>query len=458
MKNHYNLITIGSGPAGLAVSFYIKDSIPEQLRSKKFTTCILDKTKYPSGGLINDGKMNLTPYIGFDDFTDGRINLEEAWLNINYFDQIILRHGANPEVTGLDEQVIKYWKNKLEPYDLELIEETKQRHIGTDRSKALINSMRKELEESGIEFRLGEEVTQINKNKNGFELLVSKDGDNYTLTCNYLLIAPGRMGTQWFRHQLDQLNVDYKQLPVEVGVRVEMLYEDYPIAHEIRDPKIKMKNPTNGDRIKTFCTNPKGKIRLDMPEQAIYYKQHKLIMINGDGLRDENAQTSNTNFAILNKISLVDPEQDTEQYAIDLAIKTFRVGGWKPIVQRLEKFLDYRRSKLSDFTGRERVQPTIPIGAITPGDINIVYPARIVNNIKTILERLSKEMPNVIHPENLIYASEMKFQNIRVEVTNYLETNVKNLFVAGNGAGLSSGIVGAASNGILAAKGILEKL
>ena len=39
----------------------------------------------------------------------------------------------------------------------------------------------------------------------------------------------------------------------------------------------------------------------------------------------------------------------------------------------------------------------------------------------------------------------------------HLETNVPNLFVAGDGAGKSRGIVGAALNGCLAAEGILRK-
>ena len=39
-----------------------------------------------------------------------------------------------------------------------------------------------------------------------------------------------------------------------------------------------------------------------------------------------------------------------------------------------------------------------------------------------------------------------------------METNIKNLFAAGDGAGLSRDIVNAAATGIMAAEGIIKKV
>ncbi|MBI2147474.1 hypothetical protein HYU19_03270 [Candidatus Woesearchaeota archaeon] len=462
MKEHYTVLIVGSGPAGLAAAFWMKKNVPAYIPNP-VSVAIVDKTRYPSGGLINDGKMNLTPFIGMDDYTDNRIDLPTAWEHIHFFDEILVRHGANPELTGIDERVVGVWRDRLATHGLELVTETRQRHIGTDRSKQVINSMREELQGAGIEFELGQGVTEIIPRQDGlFEVSLEREGIPGTITCDYLLLSPGRSGSQWFRNQLDTLDIPYSLSPIEVGVRIEMLRTDYPIAEVIRDPKIKM-TAENGDRVKTFCTNPGGKIRFDMPEQALHYKGRTLTMINGDGRR--NSSTPNTNFAILNKIGLVEPEGDTEAYALDLIVKTFRAGGWKPIVQRLGRFLDYRRSKPGHFGNGERVQPTLPvvrtdgsIGVVMPGDINIVYPARTVHNIRDILMRLGQDMPGVMHPDNLLYAPEIKFQSVKVDVSGTLETKIPHFYVAGNGAGLSSGIVGAASNGILAAKGILGHL
>jgi uncharacterized FAD-dependent dehydrogenase len=46
---------------------------------------------------------------------------------------------------------------------------------------------------------------------------------------------------------------------------------------------------------------------------------------------------------------------------------------------------------------------------------------------------------------------------VRYPTSRELETNVPGLFVAGDGAGKSRGIVGAAVNGVMAAEGILRR-
>jgi uncharacterized FAD-dependent dehydrogenase len=46
---------------------------------------------------------------------------------------------------------------------------------------------------------------------------------------------------------------------------------------------------------------------------------------------------------------------------------------------------------------------------------------------------------------------------MKVGVDENMETNVANIFVAGDGAGLSRGIVTSAATGLLAARGIMKK-
>jgi hypothetical protein len=46
---------------------------------------------------------------------------------------------------------------------------------------------------------------------------------------------------------------------------------------------------------------------------------------------------------------------------------------------------------------------------------------------------------------------------MQINVDKNMETNVPNLFVAGDGAGLSRGIIAAAATGLLAARGLMKK-
>jgi uncharacterized FAD-dependent dehydrogenase len=87
----------------------------------------------------------------------------------------------------------------------------------------------------------------------------------------------------------------------------------------------------------------------------------------------------------------------------------------------------------------------------------MALPGRIVTNILEGLERLDQVMPGVASDSTLLYAPEVKLYSMEVNVDEHMESNVPNLFVAGDGAGLSRGIITAAATGVLAARGILYK-
>ncbi len=65
-------------------------------------------------------------------------------------------------------------------------------------------------------------------------------------------------------------------------------------------------------------------------------------------------------------------------------------------------------------------------------------------------------IPGVTSDSTLLYAPEVKFYAMHLKVDRNMETSIKNLFAAGDGAGLSRDIVNAAATGILAAEGIVK--
>jgi len=75
------------------------------------------------------------------------------------------------------------------------------------------------------------------------------------------------------------------------------------------------------------------------------------------------------------------------------------------------------------------------------------------------LEILNQIVPGVNADSTLLYAPEIKFYAREVEVVDSsLQTSIRGLYVAGDGAGLSRGIVAAAATGILAGRGIASAL
>ena len=55
----YNVIIIGSGPAGLFAAIWLE-------RLGIDGVAVVDRSAYPAGGLLNDGKLNFDHRIGID--------------------------------------------------------------------------------------------------------------------------------------------------------------------------------------------------------------------------------------------------------------------------------------------------------------------------------------------------------------------------------------------------------
>ena len=87
----------------------------------------------------------------------------------------------------------------------------------------------------------------------------------------------------------------------------------------------------------------------------------------------------------------------------------------------------------------------------------MALPHRIVMDIIEGLETLNEIIPGVASDSTLLYAPEVKFYAMHLDVDRHMETSIKNLFAAGDGAGLSRDIVNAAATGIMAAEGIMKK-
>ena len=62
-----------------------------------------------------------------------------------------------------------------------------------------------------------------------------------------------------------------------------------------------------------------------------------------------------------------------------------------------------------------------------------------------------------MYKRQLLYGVEVKFYSSRLELTSELETGIKNLFAAGDGAGVSRGLVQASACGLVCAEAIISR-
>ena len=445
-----DVVIVGAGPAGL----FAARSLAGRCR-----VLVLDgKDRTGGAGAMTDGKLNLSPHIGLD-LEELGLSEEEAASRIEAIDRVFLDHGADPSLYGVDQERIRGWLDRVSwvrrqtpkgHWDISL-RPARQRHMGTDLAHRVVSRLTESIAAGGAEFLLGCPVRDIHLREGGVFAVETGKG---RFTARYLLAAPGREGAYWFRETARRIGARTRYGAIDIGCRIEVaspVYEE--ITRVLYDPKFLFVTPTHEDRTRTFCTNPGGRVRVEMRDGC--------RLVNGDALK--RSKTANTNFAILNTVSMTEPVQDTTEMGRKvMEFANFWGGGNSLIVQRWGDLTEGRRSRKETFhsasRGYDRMTPTLPVGeGVTPGDISFAYPGRIVDNLRESILLLSRVIPGVAHPSTAVYVPEIKFYDTKYETDRYLETNVENLFVAGDGVGKSRGIVGAALNGMLAAEGILRK-
>ena len=163
--------------------------------------------------------------------------------------------------------------------------------------------------------------------------------------------------------------------------------------------------------------------------------------------------TENTNFAILVSKTFTEPFKEPIAYGKYIASLANLLGDGV-IVQRLGDLQQGRRST-TERLARSLVTPTLKDA--TPGDLNLVLPYRYVVNVLEMLEALDKLAPGVNSRHTLLYGVEVKFYSSRLELSKSLETEVENLFAAGDGAGVTRGLVQASASGLVVAREILAR-
>jgi hypothetical protein len=453
-----DVLIIGAGPAGLFAAGKLADEtdhiitvidMGKESVNRKCSTLSRDMcTKCEpcdiyagvgGAGALSDGKLNLTPRIGGDPESLHR-SAEEVRSYIQKVDETFLKYGADADIFGVNDDDLNLLKRKASAHGIEFIS-GKQRHMGSDKTPLIIDKFYKELKQKGVRFRTQTKIESIERTNGGF----IAHSANESFKADYIIAAPGRAGAYWFRTQARKLGIDNKYGPIDVGVRVEFpstIYE--PIEEIMYDAKFKLYTYTYDDLVRTFCTNPCGFVTEE--------RYPDFVMVNGHAKKDEKSE--NTNLAILSRIELTDPVEDTTEYGRSIARLATTIGGGKPILQRFKDLATGQRSTWKRL-GRCQIAPTLRNA--TPGDISMALPHRIVTNIVESIERLDNVIEGIASDSTLIYASEIKFYDTKYPVTKHLETNIPNLFVAGDASGHSRGIVYAAVTGILAAEGIIHK-
>ncbi len=458
-KKEYDVIIVGAGPAGMFAADELagkmdvliidmgRDIDERECKMKRRGICThCDPCDIMCGvggaGTYSDGTLNLRPDIG-GDLAEQTGDAEYAWQLVDHVDKVFVKYGAPEQLYIPKGEEVEQLKRRAAAVGARFIEIT-QRHMGSDNAPLVIGNFEKDLKERGVEFLLNTKVSDLIIEGDTCAGVVLDDGTG--ISSRFTIIAPGRVGATWMDEIVKQHNIGAKYAPIDVGVRVEVpaIVMD-PITRINRDPKFHIQTKTYDDFVRTFCTNEHGFV--------VKEEYEGFIATNGHSMR--NMESENTNFAFIVRVELTEPMENTIRYGRSIAKLATTIGGGKPVLQRMG---DLRRGRRST---AERLKKNVVINTlkdVTPGDISMALPHRIVTDIREGLEALDKIIPGVAADSTLLYAPEVKFYSMQVLVDRNMESSIKNLFAAGDGAGLSRDIVNAAATGVIAGRGILKKV
>jgi uncharacterized FAD-dependent dehydrogenase len=444
---NYQVIIVGAGPAGIFAALTLADLgigpilLLEQGKDLSQRGRLNSEDMlcgWGGAGAYSDGKLTLSPEVG--GFLGEFVERKALDGLLEMADQIYVAHGAPVKVYEESSTRLGELADRARLADLELIP-TRIRHIGTENCRVVLDRLRESL--------MGRIETHTNcEAKN----LIEKDGqiqgvrlaDGQVLSGSFVVAAPGRSGASWMKSEAESLGLKTEASPVDIGVRVEL---PAAVLKEITDTVYESKlihySKTFDDKVRTFCMNPYGEV--------VTEKSGGIITVNGHSYAQR--RTQNTNFAILVSSAFTEPFNDPIAYGLYIA-RLANLLGRGAIVQRLGDLLVGRRSTRTRID-RCLTRPTLR--EATPGDLSFVFPYRHLLAIIEMLQALDKLAPGIYSRHTLLYGVEVKFYSNRIRVSPELETEVRNLFAIGDGAGITRGLLQASASGILAARAIAKR-
>lgn len=442
----FQVVVIGAGPAGVFAALTLSRAgrgpilIVEQgrsieERSKSRRPDIL--TGWGGAGAFSDGKLTLSPEVG--GFLGELIPADRLDDLLKRADRIWLEFGAPEELFhGSPDQVAEMaTKARLAGM---IFTPCPVRHIGTENCRRLLADLQAELSRSCtiITQTRAEKILARNGRVRGVEL-----SDGRTVAAEQVVCAPGRVGNNWMRSQAERLNLAMRPNPVDIGVRVEAPAEVLTqLTDTFYESKLIHYTATFDDKVRTFCMNPYGEVVME--------RSGELISVNGHSYA--NKRSANTNFALLVSATFTKPFDDPIAYGRSIT-KLGNLIGRGVIVQR---YGDLKAGRRSTPERMERCLTRPTLTEATPGDLSYVLPYRILQDIIEMIEAMDKLTPGLADRHTLLYGTEVKFYSQRVEVSSDLETAVKGLYVIGDGAGVTRGLLQASAAGIVAAEAIMQ--
>lgn len=425
-------IIVGFGPAGMFAALVLAGAglrpiVLERGLDVDLRAGLVES--FWSGGPL-DGESNVQfGEGGAGAFSDGKLNTGIKDPRIRYVLDTFVRFGARKEVAY-----------EAKP------------HVGTDRLRTVVRSLREYLRSLGADIRFSARLTGL-RIVGGRVAAVTVNGE-YELSCDELILAIGHSARDTLE-MLERAGVPMEPKAFAMGARIEHLQRDIdaiqygPFAglDALGAADYKLVAHTARGSAYTFCMCPGGYVVAAASEPG-------MVCTNGMSYSGRDGQ--NANSALLVGLG---PEDFPYSGALggmkwqrELERRAFEAGGGNYFAPA---------QTVGDFLGR-RAEPSVA-PTYRPGvkytDLHTVLPKRITDTLELALPEFDRRMPGFAAPGAVLTGVESRSSSpVRILRDGGRRSAVAGLWPCGEGAGYAGGITSAAVDGMLTAEALISSL
>lgn len=474
----YDVIVIGAGPSSAFLAYELVELgknknvlLIEQGKRVQERFCPITKDKkcikckpvcnitcgFSGAGAFSDGKLSLYNPEDEDIHIGGNlhqyIGVPKTKELIDYTDRIYLKFGADEHLEGTEYvEEVKKIRNKANKEGLQLID-IPIRHLGTEKSHELYGRIQDYLEENGINIMFGTMVEELIIEDNsikGVKVKQTKYIDQKieleSIYSDTVVLAVGRKGANWLSDICVKHDIKTKAGTIDIGVRYELSDKVMEkINKYMYEGKFIGRPEPYKDKVRTFCQNPSGFVSTEVYDNS-------LTLANGHSYKEK--KSSNTNLAILVSHNFNYPFNRPIEYGRNVAKNLNELGANNVLVQRLG---DIHRGKRTwqEELDNNTIIPTLK--SAVAGDITFAIGYRTMTDILGFIRQMDKVIEGFAHPDNLLYAPEIKFYSNKLVIDNNFETSINGLYSIGDGGGMTRGLMMASCSGVQMARILNQK-